>query len=187
MAGPHRTSYAILGLLAQGPKSGYEIKREVETTISHFWKESFGHIYPTLSRLVAEGLAAPAEDVAGGRADRRRYAITPAGLTALRAWVAAPVEPAVTRNELALKIFFGQHVALAVSLRHVAEYRAYHAHALATYRERQPDLERQAQSGAAEAPFALLTLQLGIDYCLAMLAWCDSAERRLGQMLSVEC
>ena len=34
------TQYAVLGLLTMQPRSGYDIKRFVESTISHFWHES---------------------------------------------------------------------------------------------------------------------------------------------------
>jgi hypothetical protein len=30
---------------------GYDIKKEVEERLSHFWSESYGHIYPMLRRL----------------------------------------------------------------------------------------------------------------------------------------
>jgi PadR family transcriptional regulator AphA len=179
MAGPNRTTYALLGLLAQGPKSGYEIKRAVETTIGHFWKESFGHIYPVLSRLAAEGLAEPVAGEAEGRTERHRYQITPAGEEALRRWLSEPVEPSVTRNELALKLFFGQHVPVEVSRQHLAEYRAYHERALALYRTKQPELEQRIAAGDQGATYGLLTLMLGIDYCQATIGWCASAEQRL--------
>lgn len=36
------TEFAILGLLAEGPLSGYDIKKEVEERLSHFWSQSYG-------------------------------------------------------------------------------------------------------------------------------------------------
>ncbi len=40
-----------------------------------------------------------------GRPDKKVYEITPAGLGALGEWVAAPVEPRVTRDEMVLKAY----------------------------------------------------------------------------------
>ncbi len=48
-------TWAILGLLARRPRSGYEIKANVDTTIRHFWAASYGQIYPELRRLEAAG------------------------------------------------------------------------------------------------------------------------------------
>jgi PadR family transcriptional regulator AphA len=52
----NKTEFAILGLLASGPRSGYDIRKEVQDTLSHFWNESIGHIYPMLRRLHGKGL-----------------------------------------------------------------------------------------------------------------------------------
>ncbi|MFW6201785.1 MAG: hypothetical protein ACOC8B_04355 [Gemmatimonadota bacterium] len=45
-----RTRYVLLGVLAGGPKTGYEIKRMIDESIGHFWSESYGRIYPGLER-----------------------------------------------------------------------------------------------------------------------------------------
>ena len=57
MARKARTHYAILGLLCWKPMSGYDIKKMVEVGLSYFWSESYGQIFPTLNRLVDDGLA----------------------------------------------------------------------------------------------------------------------------------
>jgi PadR family transcriptional regulator, regulatory protein AphA len=110
MATANRTSYAILGLLSQGPKSGYEIKQVVERTISHFWKESYGHLYPTLSRLMDEGLVR--REAEGGRHSRERqryhlYAEEQPGLEAS----AAAGEPGAVYELITLSL--GVHISTA--------------------------------------------------------------------------
>ena len=50
------TQYTVLGLLNMGPKTGYDIKQFVDSTMSHFWNESFRWIYATLEHLDADGL-----------------------------------------------------------------------------------------------------------------------------------
>ena len=57
MARESRTKYAVLGMLNQGPKCGYEIKKELEKSSMFFWNESYGQIYPMLKKLVANGLS----------------------------------------------------------------------------------------------------------------------------------
>jgi DNA-binding PadR family transcriptional regulator len=46
-----KSKYAILGMLSIAPMSGYDIKKQVETSISNFWSESYGQIYPALRNL----------------------------------------------------------------------------------------------------------------------------------------
>ena len=45
------SNYAILGLLAIEPMSGYDIRKFVREVLSNFWNESYGSIYPVLAEL----------------------------------------------------------------------------------------------------------------------------------------
>src|SRR5688572_19811352 len=106
MARTNRTRYVILGLLSGGPRSGYDIKRVIEETISHFWSESYGQIYPTLQTLMEEGLATADTDVQEGKPSRKVYSLTEAGRAELRSWISAPVDQTPVRLELLLKLYF---------------------------------------------------------------------------------
>lgn len=89
----NRTEFAILGLLADGPRSGYDIRKEVQETLSHFWNESVSHIYPMLRRLHGKGLVSRKTELSEGRPPRHVYFITEEGLAELRGWLAEPIEP----------------------------------------------------------------------------------------------
>ena len=67
---PRSSRFALLGLLALRPMSGYEIRKTIERSISNFWNESFGQIYPTLADLVAEGLVREVPSKSSRRARR---------------------------------------------------------------------------------------------------------------------
>ncbi|GAB4113253.1 MAG: PadR family transcriptional regulator [Roseiflexaceae bacterium] len=175
MAAPNRTIYLILGLLAQGPKSGYEIKRLVEKTISHFWRESYGQLYPTLARLRDQGLIEAIEAHRDGPTDRLRYAITAAGESMLQEWLSAPIEPDGVRNELALKLYFGQHTAVSVSQAHLITHRAQQQALLQQFLAEQPAIAARATAGDRAATHDLITLLLGIQVAQARIAWCDQA------------
>lgn len=182
MANTNRTIFAILGLLAREPKSGYEIKQVIEKTISHFWKESYGHLYPTLNRLIAMGLVRR-DALDDQRANsRQRYRITEAGHAALYAWLTMPVEPEGTRSELALKLYFGQHVPVATSRALLQAHYAHHVRLLARYAEDRPELERRASTGEATPVYELITLSLGVHISEARIAWCDDALQRLDRL-----
>ena len=173
MAKTNHTVYAILGLLSTGPKSGYDIKREAETRINHFWKESFGHIYPILKRLYDEGLVNRHTEIQETAPNKQVYSITPAGVEVLHEWLHQPVEPTITRNELLLKLYFGEQIPVEVSKQHIAEYRESHEHILADYEMRREYLK--------DDTYRLITLLAGIHYCQAVIAWCDEALAKLSE------
>lgn len=119
------TEFAILGLLAESPRSGYDIKKEVEGRLSHFWAESYGQIYPMLRRLHTRGLVDKEVREQIGRPDRHVYQITEAGRRQLAAWFESPpAESTRTRNELLLRIFLGRHAQPEQLARDVALFRA---------------------------------------------------------------
>jgi DNA-binding PadR family transcriptional regulator len=68
---------AILALLQEGPRNGYQIMSEIEERSGGAWRPSPGAVYPALSQLADEGLIEA--DESGGRrtfsltAEGRRY------------------------------------------------------------------------------------------------------------------
>ena len=47
-----KTRYVLLGLLQEEELSGYEMKKIIDIRMSFFWQESFGQIYPELSKMI---------------------------------------------------------------------------------------------------------------------------------------
>ncbi|MEU7874587.1 PadR family transcriptional regulator [Dactylosporangium sp. NPDC049140] len=95
--------FALLGLLAEEPASGYDLARKFENGLRrHAWHAQQSQIYPELNRLAADGLAAV---VAEGARGRRTYAITGTGRAELRRWVMDLDDEPVVRNEFALRLF----------------------------------------------------------------------------------
>lgn len=68
-----------LGMLTDGPASGYDLKKEFESTFSHFFSAGYGSIYPALSSLAESGLVSCEEIPQEGKPDRKLYAITDEG------------------------------------------------------------------------------------------------------------
>src|SRR5436189_6414156 len=79
-------TWAVLGILERGPRSGYDLKQAVDRTIRHFWAASYGQIYPELRRLEEAGWIA-GRDAGRGRRSRRLHRITPGGPRALEDWL----------------------------------------------------------------------------------------------------
>src|SRR6266567_8657098 len=86
------TGRVILGMIAAGKRTGYDIKAFVDKTTRYFWAASYGQIYPELKRLEDQGLVHGRPEPLGGRA-RTVYDLTEAGKAVLEHWLAADDEP----------------------------------------------------------------------------------------------
>src|SRR5512142_2411494 len=100
------TGKVILGMLAFGKSTGYEIKQFVDKSTRFFWAASYGQIYPELKRLEDQGLVHGRAEPSGGRA-RTVFELTEAGRTALNNWLSSDLEQVYElRDEGMLKLFF---------------------------------------------------------------------------------
>lgn len=85
--------HTLLGLLESGPRHGYDLKRTFDETFGHDKPLHYGQVYSTMSRLLKNGLVEVDGIEAGGGPERKRYAITDAGVTDVRQWLATPEKP----------------------------------------------------------------------------------------------
>jgi DNA-binding PadR family transcriptional regulator len=176
-----KSRYAILGMLSICPMSGYDIKKRVEQSISNFWSESYGQIYPILKRLVDEDLVTKTVERQSGKPDRHVYALTDAGRKELRRWLCEGVVPKVERNEFLLKLFFGEEVAATTNLKHVEKYREIQLQLLEKYKA----LETEIKSKYADDPnssYWLMTLEYGQEVSQALIKWCDKTLVKLNKI-----
>ncbi|HEX2148861.1 MAG TPA: PadR family transcriptional regulator, partial [Actinomycetota bacterium] len=165
--------FAVLGLLSIEPMSGYDLRRTIQQSISHFWQEGYGQIYPTLKDLVAEGLATLEVQQQSGKPNRRVYTLTGKGLSELKRWLGEPAtELSPTRNELLLKLFFGRHGTSEDNIKHLNEYRSVLEAKLSQFEAIEADLPNEPDS-SGDMPYWLITLRSGIYACRAGIAWCD--------------
>src|SRR3569833_4319509 len=94
--------FALLGLLEDGPASGYTLNLRFERSLQRYaWTARQSHIYPELIRRAEEGLIEIAEEGARGK---RTYALTERGRTELREWLLSPPKPRAVRDEQALRL-----------------------------------------------------------------------------------
>lgn len=169
-----RTAYVILGMLSIEPnRSGYDIRKAIEGSVGYFWHESYGQIYPTLKRLVAEGLIAPARKPASSR-QRQEYALTKAGRMALRRWLAEPFENDPPRNEFLLKLFFAREAAPGVARAHIDELQKRNRESLETMKQLRTISEQYTRENP-HWPYWMLTLGLGEAMTEAAVKWADTA------------
>ena len=165
------TGRVILGMIALGKRTGYDIKAFVDKTARYFWAASYGQIYPELKRLEDQGLVRGRPDPSGGRA-RTVYELTEAGTAALQRWLESDDEPSYElRDEGMLKLFFSDS-APERRIDIVRAMRMREERALAHLRS----IEPHASQGP---PGPYLTLQMGIELTEWAIKWCETTERRL--------
>lgn len=179
MPAPNKTRFALLGLLTFGPMSGYDIKKMFEKSLSYFWNESYGQIYPVLKKLAAEGLTRAGRDNAQGKRERTVYTLGEKGAQAFEDWLALPPEPLKERNELLLKLFFGRHSPTAINQNHLQAARDHYAGLLVEYDELESKLRTECE-GDPDQPYWLITLSYGQHQSRAMLQWCEQSLAILG-------
>lgn len=101
----NKTRYAILGMLLDGPCSGYEIKSLMGRSTAYFWRESDSTIYPMLKLLAKEGKAL-SKIVYVGKKKKEVFSITELGRAEFKTWFENPTGSEIPRNEFLLKLFF---------------------------------------------------------------------------------
>ncbi|MEU7167665.1 PadR family transcriptional regulator [Streptomyces morookaense] len=85
--------HTLLALLESGPRHGYDLKRTFDEHFGHDRPLHYGQVYATMSRLLKNGLVEVDGIEHGGGPDRKRYAITDAGITDVAQWLAQPEKP----------------------------------------------------------------------------------------------
>ena len=195
MASKQKTVFAILGLLAWKPMSGYDIKKFVDVGLSHFWNENYGQIYPTLDQLVKDGLATKRAEHKSGQRQRNLYTITRQGEKAFHQWIGEPTDAPAVRNELQLKFFLSSSLSKRVSVRLIEQHRAQQEAMLDEYRHSEKILRSALREGShpveleeilhlagstakqrkKQLNIFFLTLRHGIRILEARVVWCKEA------------
>lgn len=98
--------HAVLALLREGPRHGYDLKGEFEALVGpRYGALNIGHVYQLLERLARDGLAATRRQPQEARPDRVIYTLTDAGRAELDRWLDDAGRPSVGyRDDFFLKL-----------------------------------------------------------------------------------
>jgi DNA-binding PadR family transcriptional regulator len=159
----------LLGLLDREPSHGYDLKRDYDTYFGRGKPLPYGQVYATLSRLARDGkaIAGPAEH--GEGPDRKRYAITEAGVKDVEKWLSEPAAP-----EPHLQTVLFAKVVLALMLGRPAE--RYLDLQRAAHLARMRELTELKQDGNL---LDTLLADHGLYHLEADLRWIDHTAARL--------
>jgi len=165
--------YALLGLLYQQDRSGYDLRKFFSGTPMTSFSDSPGSIYPALRRLEQRGLVRSRIQERSGLRRRRLFHLTPAGIAELRRWQKQPiVRDDIIRGtgELMLRFsFMDQSLGPAESLRFLTALKTE----LATYI---PTLRGYLEEhGRIMSSSGRLALESGINSYECLLNWARNA------------
>jgi DNA-binding PadR family transcriptional regulator len=171
--------YAILGLLAQRPRHGYELRSAFEAVVGGDanWEVKPAQIYTTLERLEQAGLIERSSDLGEGEEPSRRvYAVTAAGREALKGWFDSGTTPEHQRDEFFVKLMLALVSGEADPLRIIQIQRAHlyqELHAATALRDSYNPHMEMAQ---------ILLLDKVTMHLEADLRWLDMTEMRLEEV-----
>ncbi len=162
--------------------TAYDIKTTLEQgSTRHFWRESFGQLYPALRRMEDEGLVRGEDDPTAGGRPRRVYEITDTGMQAFVNWLGEQAAPEPVRHELLLKLYFGRLCGPEVCCDQVRTLRTESESLLESYEAIEETLDNKWRDHA-DMPYWRMTLRFGISRCKATCEWCDDTIRELDKL-----
>jgi PadR family transcriptional regulator, regulatory protein AphA len=169
-------SHAILGFLEYQPMSGYDLKKNFDRSVAHFWSATQSHIYRALDTLESEGMVTSQVIPQEGKPNQKRYQITDAGRTELRRWLSTPLPVEHPRSAWLIQVFFAHNLAneeIATLFEKRIEY-------LHTYLSQLQDVQKMMDENyekiGAKRLQSLwqLTLDYGMDHYQNEINWLET-------------
>jgi DNA-binding PadR family transcriptional regulator len=116
---------AILGLLKEGTRHGYQLSKRLAETLGPFWKVSYGSLYPALKRLQREGAVEPvfAKEEVGRR--KNVYRITEKGEALFAELLEESGQESWEDNPFRVRLAFFRYLKPETRLRLLEKRRAY--------------------------------------------------------------
>jgi DNA-binding PadR family transcriptional regulator len=170
--------FAILGLLAQHPRHGYDLRASFSAVIGgdQNWDVKPAQIYTTLNRLEEAGLVTRSEVQQDGGPERHIFDITTDGREALNEWFSNGVTPEHQRDEFFVKLMTALISGAADPTRLIQVQRAHlfrDLHEATTQRDTYDPHTEMAQ---------ILLQDKTIMHLEADLRWLDITEVRLEEI-----
>jgi DNA-binding PadR family transcriptional regulator len=164
--------FALLGLLADRPHSGWQLLKHFEGSLAYAWPALHSQIYPELARLREAGLI---EQTGQGPRGAKEYSLTVSGRDEVERWLRETTPGRTTRDEALLRVFF-------LWLLDPEEAAAYLDREAEYQRGLLADLDRIASSPeptTAKERAYRLALDYGLRVTRTRLEWAEDAARSM--------
>lgn len=166
---------AILGLLAQRPRYGYELLAAFKALVGgeEVWEVKPAQIYTTLTRLEESGLVRQESPGHSGSLDKRTYSLTPLGRMELEQWFATGVADDHQRDEFFVKLM------VSLGMPETNPYQVIQAQRNRLYQVLHDLTFRRNQADARSELAQIFLLDKAIMHLEADLRWLDLIEARM--------
>ncbi|MCC7360178.1 MAG: helix-turn-helix transcriptional regulator [Anaerolineales bacterium] len=167
--------YALLGLLAQHPRHGYELHAAFEAVVGgeRIWDVKPAQIYTTLARLQDGGLVSPEAVKQDGGPEKRIYALTASGRTELDQWFDSGVDREHHRDEFFVKLM------LSLAMPEINPRRVIQNQRLRLFKDLHSQTAARARLNPKTGLAQILLFDKAIMHLEADLRWLDMVEARL--------
>jgi DNA-binding PadR family transcriptional regulator len=171
---------AILGLLAQRPRHGYELRLAFEALAGGegVWEVKPAQIYSTLARLEEVGLVAQAGIDQGGGPEKHVYGLTAKGRKELQLWFFTGIEGEHDHDEFFIKLM------LSFASEEVDPYKVIQAQRGKLFQQLHDKTARRNASHPRSELAKIFLLDKMIMHLEADLKWLDLIEARLDEIRS---
>lgn len=115
--------HVLLGLLARGPASGWDLKSRMARDLALGWDAELTQIYPALRRLQRGGFVTMRRRRSEKGPPRREYRLTPAGRREFREWIAEPLAMPRPRDASLARLAFLERQPRETRTERLHEYR----------------------------------------------------------------
>ncbi len=160
--------FALLGLLAVQPASGYDLKRATDRSTYFIWNATGPQIYNTLHKLREEGCITSRSLAQDGKPDKQIHTITALGRTRLEEFMSEPIHASVTRDEVLLRIFFGNFAGKQAIRRELGSYLQRIRHECAYLKATEARITAHPGRKHEARRFQLLSLRIKVAQYRAM-------------------
>ncbi len=168
--------YSLLGLLSEGPASGYDISQRFKETLSAVWPASHPQIYTELGKLDKEGLVEVTEKGARGR---KAYSITDQGKQELKEWLAHGAVDHTFRSEALIRSYFFWLMDAPDVLHYLEAEKKFFADKAAEYARYAAAKDRGEFGNTPQVKAARLTIEAGVRINQALAEWAEWASKRV--------
>ncbi|OHV39992.1 MULTISPECIES: PadR family transcriptional regulator [Pseudofrankia] len=165
--------HGLLGLLAEGPASGYDLTRRFQETLGPIWPAQHPQIYAELGRLAEAGLI---EVESRGPRGRKAYGITDAGLDEVRRWLTEGEVDHTLRVEPLLRSVFFWLMSPGDLDAHLEREGRYFAEQANLYREHANAKDRGDYGDSPQTRSIRLAAEAGIRLFQALADWAEWAR-----------
>ena len=160
--------HGLLGLLAEGPASGYDLARRFQEVLGALWPAQHPKIYAELAKMTAEGLI---DLDSRGPRGRKSYRITDAGMDEVRRWLTDVDVDHTVRLEPLLRSFFFWLMDPDELARHLAEEAHFYTERAAEYREYANRKDAGEFGTTAQVQSMRITIEGGVRVYEALADW----------------